>query len=361
LEKGNAVLERQLESKDDDVKDFFRKASQDMLVYQEALDNALKETQAECDKKVADMASQLEQKEAEKKALAAEYEAKLVKQAQDDELLRQKLQAEDQLRYAQLLASSKAKETQLSQEKQNLNEKLEKLSETNSCLQGEVKLATYHQGKLPVSQLTSQAQFDELEAEKAAFDRFYKKAWKAAKKQIRSDVMNETLTQGIDKKKKRQERTAEVTMKKQVLSHRRPSFVAWLLVFLMAAIGAITLTLLLVAVTKNYQVGTSGQTLFTTDPLALLMLFLLGVIAILSFLLLVYQTAFGANVKRKYRYLYLDSLDKGKLNDETTPLFTSRAPSQNPSPATSVKSPKTAEAHRFPTLSAIDDAHPSFG
>ncbi|MCI1735482.1 MAG: hypothetical protein LKM30_07100 [Bacilli bacterium] len=149
-------------------------------------------------------------------------------------------------------------------------------------------------------------------------------------------------------------------MKKQVLSHRRPSFVAWLLVFLMAAIGAITLTLLLVAVTKNYQVGTSGQTLFTTDPLALLMLFLLGVIAILSFLLLVYQTAFGANVKRKYRYLYLDSLDKGKLNDETTPLFTSRAPSQNPSPATSVKSPKTAEAHRFPTLSAIDDAHPSF-
>jgi hypothetical protein len=201
LEKGNAVLERQLESKDDDVRDFFKKASEDMLVYQESLDNALKETQAECDKKVADMANQLEQKEAEKKALAAAYETKLVKQAQDDELLRQKLQAEDQLRYAQLLASSKAKETQLSQEKQNLNEELEKLSETNSRLQGEVKLASYHQGKLPVSQLTSQAQFDELEAEKAAFDRFYKKAWKAAKKQIRSDVMNETLTQGIDKKK----------------------------------------------------------------------------------------------------------------------------------------------------------------
>lgn len=226
LQKGQTTLERQILEKDQELKDVKDSIREKVAALDEEFRNDLKEKQAVFDKKVEDKANELalnslmkvqayskevENLKLEKASSDQEYQKKILLVSSEKKQLEKKAEEEKKqltTDYEKKLSDVNEKNSAIQKEQNSQIEELKKqlsaLKEENVLLQGKVDNLRNMNGLPSERDMTEKGNFDSLEKEKEAFDKYFEKTWKDTKKRIRKETLKinkEQLKEEVKEKK----------------------------------------------------------------------------------------------------------------------------------------------------------------
>ena len=226
LQKGHQILERQIYEKDEKMEELKNSVTEKVKSLDEEFKEDIREKNEKFDSIVEEKANEL----------ALQSLTKVKEFAQKNEELNSKLTSIEKQKNQIVSQCEKEKndllekhQTEISEiTKENLNlqndlhrqieeakKKIEELQQSNLLLQGKVDNLRNMNGLPSEKDMTEKDNFDALEKEKEAFDKYFEKTWKDTKKRIRKETLK------INKEELKKENIERKQEKKKQKEHKK--------------------------------------------------------------------------------------------------------------------------------------------
>ena len=219
IEEGERILEKTIADKEDEITSLKENQRQQIISMRQTFDEGLASQQAEYDAFMKEKNEEIERvkQEAAEAVAKAEEEARTAlekaREAAQAELEAMKAQANEEIERAKQQAkqeSDKAKE-ELARQKQELDslvadtnakmdennhqmdelrKEMEEVRELAAVNEAKVISLLSQSGKSDFEAMTTKEKFAYLDAQKAAFDKYYKKQWALTKAAIRKEILS---------------------------------------------------------------------------------------------------------------------------------------------------------------------------
>ncbi|MCR5490861.1 MAG: hypothetical protein K6F32_01895 [Bacilli bacterium] len=201
LEEAMKRLEKAIALKDEEAEELKRRVNQECYTLSRKFDEAIEEHEADCASRIAAAEEAQHKAEEERQKALDEVEQKLndlraeLEQQKQDELDALRAEAEEKIAMVnkakdeEVAASRQALEEERKAKEEALSEVLELGEKARSAAAENSALRT-RLGQKDIADMSAQEAFRELDAQKAAFEAFYKQQWILAKKRIRQETMS---------------------------------------------------------------------------------------------------------------------------------------------------------------------------
>lgn len=223
LQKGHQVLERQIYEKDEELENVKKSVSEKIQSLDEEFKEDTRQKNEQFDsiveKKANEVALQSLVKVKEFTHKNEELNSKLnsLEQQKNQLVLQNEKEKSDlvekhQKEISDITTENSALQKDLNRQLEEAKKKIEELQQDNILLQGKVDNLRNMNGLPSEKDMTEKENFDALEKEKEAFDKYFEKTWKDTKKRIRKETLK------IDKeelKKETRERKEEKKKQKE--------------------------------------------------------------------------------------------------------------------------------------------------